>query len=604
MTKIRVKEQTEPATPASGCSVMWIDSSSKTLKSKDSNGTIHDYGLSDATTIEILNSSESTHLLSGCQTEVNGSNAALFDISAGKLIFSDAHINPSNPTVYLLNYTGSTGNVTSRLADHDDSLVTINKLGVVNVYPLMNGTDFSKFRDEVAVGILFHTDHVQISYTTDGIGYIPVNLGSSVVDLAVSVGIINLDHGNTYLGSGMSLNKSEGYLFQLGFNKPNYSNPNVFYNPAQTPSPLSYIYCDGADTYIREPLGYTVQKKWDNAGTLTNLGANEWTIQYLYFTGLFTAIQYGQHKYNSMADAMAAINVETLSECPELPIYASFRGWMVISGSTTDLSNPLQCYIAQADKFGTHVITGGLATNSTTLQGAYNNSIEPEIKITPARGAVTIQDADTPTGGNLIEVKNSGGSQTILKVAADRIEATEKFRLSGDGICYEDLKVSAGLRPAALLPPDFAQLTGLGNVYLWAFDLTKVESLYATVQLPHAWKQGTNIVPHIHWTAADGNAGNIVWGIEYTWANMDGTFSTTTVQEITAANSTAYYHHVDTFPAISGSGKTVSSILMIRLFRNGASASDTYGTDAYLLDFDLHYQIDSLGSETLTTKTN
>lgn len=605
MGDIYIVDQSEPSTPASGCSILWVDSATKTLKSKDSNGTIHNYGLADSTTIAILNSSESTHLLSGCQTEVNGTNPATFNISEGYLIFSDAHTNPLNPTTYLLHYPGSTGNVNSRLATNDDTLVTIDVNGVVHVRDIIDGKDFSVYRDEVAIGLLFHTDHTQISYTSDGIGYIPRNLGSSVVDFGISVGIINVQNGNVFSGNAnMTLAKTPGYLFQLGFNKPNYSNPNIYYNPASNPTPITYIYCDALGNYERSALQYNVEKKWDNAGTVTTLGANEWTVQYIYYSGVFALIQYGQHTYGSMADAMAAINVETLTECPQLQTYASFRGWMVISGSTTDLTNPSQCYIAQADKFGNRTVTGGLPTNATTMQGAYNNSIEPEVKITAARGAVTIQDADTPTGGNLVEVKNSGGSQTILKVAADRIEATEKFRFSGDGICYEDLKIGSSLRAGANPTPSFAQITGLGNVYLYKFGALVSDNLYATIQLPHNWKQGTDITPHLHWTTEDSNAGNIVWILEYTWANYLGNFGTTTVVEVTSANGTAYRHNMTNFGTISGSGKTISSILMIRLSRNGAAAADTYTSTAALLDFDIHYEVDSLGSDTITTKTN
>lgn len=605
MGDIYLVDQTEPSTPTSGCSVMWVDSATKTLKSKDSNGVVHNYGLADTTTLESLNSSESTHLLTGCQTEVNGTNPATFDISAGYLIFSDAHTNPLSPTVYRLYYPGSTGNVNSRLATHDDTLVTIDRTGNIHLHDAMTGKDFSTYRDEVAIGLLFHTDHTQITYTSDGIGFIPRNLGSSVVDFGISVGVINVQNGNVFSGNAnMTLAKTAGQMFQLGFNKPNYSNPNIYYNPETNPTLLTYIHCDAGGTYERSALQYNVETKWDNNGTVTALGANEWTVQYIYFAGVFALIQYGQHTYNSMADAMAAINVETLTECPQLNTYTSFRGWMVISGSTTDLTDSLQCHIAQADKFGNRTVTGGLPTNATTMQGAYNNSIEPEVKVTSTRGAVTIQDADTPTGGNLIEIKNSGGTQTILSVAADRIGATEKIRLSGDGICYEDLKIGGLLRAGANPAPTFAQITGLGNVYLYKFGASTLDNLYATVQLPHNWKQGTDIIPHIHWTSEDSNAGNVVWTLEYTWANYNGTFGTTTTVEITAANDTAYKHRLNNFATISGIGKTISSILIIRLSRNGTAAADTYASTAALIDFDIHYEVDSMGSDSSTSKTN
>lgn len=57
--------------------------------------------------------------------------------------------------------------------------------------------------------------------------------------------------------------------------------------------------------------------------------------------------------------------------------------------------------------------------NSTTLQQAYTASTggtTPEIKIDSTRGALDIQDADTPTGGNLLNIRasNGGGLGNIL----------------------------------------------------------------------------------------------------------------------------------------------------------------------------------------------
>ena len=90
--------------------------------------------------------------------------------------------------------------------------------------------------------------------------------------------------------------------------------------------------------------------------------------------------------------------------------------------------------------------------------------------------------------------------------------------------------------------------------------------------------------------------------MEYSWTNVDGTFSSSTIIETTSANSTAYKHNITSFGTISGVGKTISSILLIRLSRNGTSAADTYANNGCLLDFDIHYQSDSLGSATSTYK--
>lgn len=47
-------------------------------------------------------------------------------------------------------------------------------------------------------------------------------------------------------------------------------------------------------------------------------------------------------------------------------------------------------------------------------------------------------------------------------------------------------------------------------------------------------------------------------------------------------------------PPASISG--VSSMMVCRLYRSPTVTEDTYSNDAGLLEFDLHYQIDSFGS--------
>jgi hypothetical protein len=89
----------------------------------------------------------------------------------------------------------------------------------------------------------------------------------------------------------------------------------------------------------------------------------------------------------------------------------------------------------------------------------------------------------------------------------------------------------------------------------------------------------------------------VVWSLEYTWANTDGTFSAPTTINSTAlqAGGTAWVSKYSDFDDIDGTGKKVSSMLVCRLFRN--PANDTYEQDAALLEIDFHYQIDDFGSK-------
>lgn len=130
----------------------------------------------------------------------------------------------------------------------------------------------------------------------------------------------------------------------------------------------------------------------------------------------------------------------------------------------------------------------------------------------------------------------------------------------------------------------------------YLFDSSSTETLYIIMQIPHSYKEGSNIRPHIHWEPTDTNTGYVTWQMEYKWTNIDDTeaVSFTTISIDSNGDGTAYKHQVAPLPEIDGTGKKISSILSIKLSRLGGS--DTYTGDALLKEFDIHYQINSLGS--------
>lgn len=613
MSQIQMFDATEPSTPVSGSSLIWMDSATKTLKSKDSNGVVHNYGLADTSTITSLSTLQHTCVIEGCIPSVNALDATKFDISAGTAIFTDSHTNPTSPTIYKLTYAGSVGNVNTRLATNTETLVSLNSSGVVVLSDFPDGVDQTIALSNAVCGGLIHQGHSVNEAATPICGCINREIGHSLSELGLNIGFINLKNGNVYYANGANLqiNKTAGWLFGFGINRTSSGEQNVIATPIANPSYISYTFRDGIGGFIRSALGTSVVPGYYDNGTNcvgqqhpNGVVGTKFTVHYLFFSGSFCQIQIGQHLYDDMASCIASINNATLEENPVL-LNASFRGWLVCRGDATNLSDPLKAQFFSADKFGNRVTTGGIKYGTDTLQTAYNNgSIEPEIKINSLMGAVVIQDSDVTNGTNLFEVKNANGVKAIFDVAPTQIDFTEKVRLSGNGICYDDMRVGGSLRVGANPAPTFGQVTGLGNIYLYKYGASTLDNLYATIQMPHKWKQGTDIVPHIHWTTEDSNAGNIVWTLEYTWANYDGTFGATTTVEITAANSTAYKHHIDNFATISGTGKTISSVLILRLSRNGAAAADTYASTAALIEFDIHYQIDSHGSDNITSKTN
>lgn len=139
---------------------------------------------------------------------------------------------------------------------------------------------------------------------------------------------------------------------------------------------------------------------------------------------------------------------------------------------------------------------------------------------------------------------------------------------------------------------------GSTGVYYYGFDATAEEEVFFTVQLPHRYKAGTDLKPHIHWGTATGNAGNIVWGLEYCASNNGEVAGNTTIITATAAApASAKEQTITSLGTIDGSNLRESSILNCRFFRKAGDAADTLTGDACAMSFDVHFEIEKMGTD-------
>jgi hypothetical protein len=176
---------------------------------------------------------------------------------------------------------------------------------------------------------------------------------------------------------------------------------------------------------------------------------------------------------------------------------------------------------------------------------------------------------------------------------------------------WEDERVpSTSLKAVGSKPPDWDTFltdgSGSQGVATFYFDKAAEQELYFALQLPHRWKEGTNIHAHVHWfpKASGGSGHKVGWGLEYTWASIGNVFSNTKIeygdQHIPTGDVSLVpnKHYLTEIAEIDGSGQTLSSMLMGRVFRDATSSNttDNYDDDAGILELDFHIQIDSLGS--------
>jgi hypothetical protein len=197
------------------------------------------------------------------------------------------------------------------------------------------------------------------------------------------------------------------------------------------------------------------------------------------------------------------------------------------------------------------------------------------------------------------------------------VEADGTLRLDNDATVWNDLMVFPdATTKGGSNPPEWGTTfmkNGGGTskgVYLWMFAPNQEEELHFTVQIPHDYKEGTDLHPHIHWTTVTGtpSGSNVVWGLEYTVVAVGGSFPNTVtiitgtlVPECGTPSGTGQ-HLISGFSPVSGAGLGISTILVCRLYRAAGNAADTFPNDVGLLGFDIHYEQDTQGSRDQWTK--
>ncbi len=229
-----------------------------------------------------------------------------------------------------------------------------------------------------------------------------------------------------------------------------------------------------------------------------------------------------------------------------------------------------------------------LADNQYDGKKYYKKDVIYELPGSPPAGYFTATSLDIRHDANIVGQKDMDDTYFFGKgiVGWDDL----RFPLMGRRIT-----VSAGR-----LDFDFEECT----VDFSATARYTEEPVCMISQMPHAKKFGTALYPHLHWIQQEDNTPN--WLLKYRFYN-NGSVVPEFSLAIPTYNAFAYDSgdllQITAFPPIPApTGETVSSICDLILFRDSANASTLFaGADPYTVgakskEFDLHYQIDSLGS--------
>jgi len=277
--------------------------------------------------------------------------------------------------------------------------------------------------------------------------------------------------------------------------------------------------------------------------------------------------------------------------------------WSSVAPGSFTFTNGLQ---SDSGKTANDIIWGGNLNQSTSIIQDGNEALT----FTNAGSGSTSVDL-TSTGN--FEVKTNGA--TKLQVSPDgttkigdiaggnyvSIDANGQLLLNGTAVSEDDLTIPVtSTKLGGSKEPVFTKFkdngAGSQGVFSYVFPDATESELYLVAQLPHTYKPGTAVEPHIHWTPTTTNTGSVLWGIECTWQSAGGTYGNTSVTtQADAGDGVAYKHQMAPLPDIDGTGQSESSMLICRVFRDGANAADTYTGGAAMLEIDFHYQVEKFG---------
>lgn len=196
-------------------------------------------------------------------------------------------------------------------------------------------------------------------------------------------------------------------------------------------------------------------------------------------------------------------------------------------------------------------------------------------------------------------------SESVVMLGPDGSSFTDRFYQDQ----WDDLRVPFNsVKVGAVRPPEFVQWrddgAGSTGLFGWAFSSTAQTQVFFDAQIPHTYKEGSRLAPHCHFvpTTAPTVGQTVRFGLEYSWANVWGTFPTTTTiyaerTFVEGINDQQYQQMIGGFdPDIEESTMEVSATLSCRFFRDATHANDTYTGDIVVLEFDFHYLVESFGS--------
>ena len=375
----------------------------------------------------------STGWISGGEVTVNADNTK-FDVAAGTGLVCDNHTDATNPSCTVVSWDATVANTVDTFAQ----LAT--RIGIDSSGSVVQSSGAALFtneqnRDIITLGSIIHLDGVTIGFTTPAVDVVNFNTQLNIKDFVDAVGTSINQSGNVVSANGanLNLNTSAGSVYAFGLNRDNPKDPSVVSFSASTTIQWQYSFKNGSGFYEFGPVTDTVVPgSYDDGTGGVNVpdgvvADNRYSIQRVHLlasTGEY-AIEFGQDTYASISEAIVGITTEDFTQNPLLSALTN-RGWIILRGDATDLSDRDQARFCETDRFGLVPTNCGAEAGVSNMFNLGNGNI------------ITQQNASTTSDGSTVTLsvgREGGGDLTVQfngqNFAIDTTPATTTILTAG-----------------------------------------------------------------------------------------------------------------------------------------------------------------------------
>jgi len=191
-------------------------------------------------------------------------------------------------------------------------------------------------------------------------------------------------------------------------------------------------------------------------------------------------------------------------------------------------------------------------------------------------------------------------------------EADGTLVFNGAATIWNDWNLSRDFTPTAGAGVPVRNVL-VGNIVKDQFEVNDALQ-YMSTELLHDWKEGSDMQVHVHWATGglnDATVRGVKWEIEYTVCNplesgvAPTVFPATLTQSIEASIAAAEpdrTHRITTIFTIPGATLKIGGQLLMRLKRIASVTNPAPAANPFVISFGVHYEADTIGSRSVTTK--